>query len=386
MYKKVLMGSALLASTLTLQATELEELNAKLDALTEEIAQIKEKDSESSSAQDKLSFGGYGEFLYNHNVNSGDADSLDSTRVVLYMDYQFSDDIKFVSETEWEHGGYSDNTNLPGGEVIIEQAYLDFKLNDKVSLKAGHVLVPVGQVNLYHEPTAFNGVTRPEVERYIVPSTWHENGLIAHGSLSNFSYQVGAVAGLNANNGSEVRGMKQSGKSSTAENFAFVARADYKTNVGFNVGASVFTGDADQGTDALSGVNTTISEVHAGYTLKGLKLRGLYAQSKVDNTSKVAVSTSADASGKGSGYYLEGAYDVTNKWTPFVRYEQYNRFDEKFTATTGASTTADKDTKNRLVGVNFFPTKNVVVKADYNFRENQGVKDDRLEMALGYVF
>ena len=270
--------------------------------------------------------------------------------------------------------------------MIIEQAYLDFKLNDKVSLKAGHVLVPVGQVNLYHEPTAFNGVTRPEVERYIVPATWHENGLIAHGSLSNFSYQVGAVAGLNANNGSEVRGMKQSGKESTAENFAFVARADYKTNVGFNIGASVFTGDADQGTDALSGVNTTISEIHAGYNLKGFKLRGLYAQSKVDNASKVAVSTSADASGKGSGYYLEGAYDVTDKWTPFVRYEQYNRFDEKFTATTGATATADKDTKNRLVGVNFFPTQNVVVKADYNFRDNQGVKDDRVEMALGYVF
>ena len=180
--------------------------------------------------------------------------------------------------------------------------------------------------------------------------------------------------------------MRQSGKESTAENFAFVARADYKTNVGFNVGASVFTGDANQGTDALSGVKTTISEIHAGYTLKGLKLRGLYAQSKVDNANKIAIATNSDASGKGSGYYLEGSYDVTNKWTPFVRYEQYNRFDEKFTATTGASTASDKDTKNRLVGVNFFPTQNVVVKADYNFRETQGVKDNRVEMALGYVF
>lgn len=42
MYKKLLMGSAILASTLTLQASELDELNAKLDALTEEIAEIKE--------------------------------------------------------------------------------------------------------------------------------------------------------------------------------------------------------------------------------------------------------------------------------------------------------------------------------------------------------
>ena len=396
MYKKLFLGSAIVASTLASQAQTVEELSAKVDALTEEIAEMQngsehaltglQGSATNGSSMDRLSFGGYGEFLYNHNVDSSATDTLDSTRAILYVGYQFSDEIKFVSEIEWEHGGYSDNTNLPGGEVIIEQAFLDFKLHENVSLKAGHVLVPLGYTNLYHEPTAFNGVNRPEVERYIIPSTWHENGLIVHGNIDNVSYQVGAVAGLNANNGSEVRGMKQSGKESSAENFAFVARLDYKSNVGFDVGTAVFSGGADQGTAALDGVDTTIAEVHAGYKINGFKLRGVYAQSKVSNANKVAVATSADASGESSGYYLTTAYDINDKWTPFVRYENYNRFDEKYTATTGAKATAGKEVTNQIIGVNYYPVKNVVVKADYNFRDDQGVDDDRFELALGYVF
>ena len=198
------------------------------------------------------------------------------------------------------------------------------------SLKVGHILVPVGYTNLYHEPTAFRSATRPELERYIVPSTWHENGAVLHGNIENISYQAGVLAGLNANNGSEIRDMRQSGKESSADNFAFVGRIDYKSNVGFDIGASLLTGEADQGTKALDGVKTTIAEVHAGYSLNGVKLRGMYAQNRVDNANKVAIVNANDASGEGSGYYVTASYDVTDKWTPFIQYENYNRFDERF--------------------------------------------------------
>ena len=396
MYKKLLVGSAIVALTLTAQAQTVEELSAKVDALTEELANMQDSSthalqglsgsSTNGSSMDKLSIGAYGELNYNHNIDSKDTDHLDFTRAILYVGYQFTDNIKFVSEIEWEHGGYSDNTQLPGGEVILEQAFLDFKLNKMASLKVGHVLVPVGYTNLYHEPTAFRTATRPEVERYIVPSTWHENGAIVHGNVNNISYQFGILAGMNANIGSEVREMRQSGKESATDNFSFVARVDYKNNSGFDIGASLLTGDADQGTTALDGVKTTIGEVHAGYSLNGLKIRGLYAQNKVDNAHKVAIANGADASGKASGYYLTTSYDVTDKWTPFVQYENYNRFDETFAANTGATTGSQKEVTNKIVGVNYFVTKNVVVKADYNFRDNQGIDDDRFEMALGYVF
>lgn len=385
MYKKLLIGSAIIASTLTLQATELDDLNAKLDALTEEIAQIKEKDSDSDSTSDKLSFGGYGKMDYTNYRDSGKASQLDLYRAILYVGYQFTDNIKFVSEIEWEHGGSKDEPRA-GGYVVMEQAYLDFKLNNAASLKLGQIIVPVGMVNLYHEPTAFYPVSRPEVEKYIIPSTWHENGAIVHGSVSNFDYQVGMMAGLNAENGTEVRSMRQGGQKSEADDFAFVARVDYKTNVGVNVGASVFTGGAGQETASLANVDTTIAEIHAGYNLNNIHVNALYAQSKVSNASAVALNSSEDASGKGSGYYVTVAYDVTDKWTPFVQYEKYNRFDETFDGTTGASTGAGNDVVNTTIGINYFPTKNVVLKAAYLKRDNRGTDDDQIHLGTGYVF
>ncbi|HHS93419.1 MAG TPA: hypothetical protein ENK82_08725 [Campylobacterales bacterium] len=240
-------------------------------------------------------------------------------------------------------------------------------------------------MNLYHEPTYFPTVSRPEVEKYIIPSTWHENGAVLHGSVSNFDYQVGMTAGLNAGKGTEVREMRQDGQKSKAEDFGFVARADYKNNVGVNVGASIFTGGAGQDTDALSDVETTIAEVHAGYNLNKVHVNALYAQSKVSNASAVAVANAKNASGKGSGYYVNAAYDITAEWSPFVQYEQYNRFDEKFDAT-GASVASGKDIKNTTLGINYKPTPNVVLKANYVIRDNAGVDDDRIELGTGYVF
>ena len=238
---------------------------------------------------------------------------------------------------------------VQGGYSILEQAYLDFRLNESVSVKLGQILVPVGVVNPYHEPTTFYTVNRPEIERFIIPSTWSENGAIFHGKLNSFDYQVGILAGLDASKGSEVRGMRQSGQNSNADDFAFVARADYHSNIGFNIGASIFTGEAGQGNSALSGVRTTIAEVHGGYNLNNFHLNGLYAQSKVSNANKVAIENNATASGKGSGFYLTAAYDITDKWTPFIQYENYNRFDETF-SNTGASTGAGNDVSNIGIG------------------------------------
>ena len=380
MYKKLLLGSAIAASTLTLQATELDNLNAKVDALTEELATLKDKKS-SSSAMDKVSIGGYGKMDYTNYQDNTKANKLDIYRAILYVGYRFTDDIKFFSEIEWEHGGREST----GGYGVVEQAYLDFKIADATSLKLGHMVVPVGMVNLYHEPTSFYSVARPEVEKYIIPSTWHENGAVVHGRINNFDYQVGMFAGFNASKGTEVRSMRQNGQKSKADDFAFVARADYKNNSGINLGASIYSGKAGQGNAALSDVKTTIAEVHAGYNMHSIHLKALYAQSKIDNASAVAIDHNSTASGKGSGFYVTAAYDITDKWTPFVQYEKYNRFDETY-SNTGVSTGAGKDIINTTIGVNYRPTKNVVLKAAYLKRDNRGTDDDQIHLGTGYVF
>jgi len=317
-----------------------------------------------TSALDKISFGGYGKMDYTNSLD-GNTDKLDIYRFILYVGYQFTEDIKLVSEIEWEHGGREST----GGYSVIEQAYIDFRINNTLSAKVGHFIIPVGMVNLYHEPTAFKSVARPETEKHIIPSTWHENGVMAHGKMDNFSYQAGIVAGLNANNGTSIRGMRQNGQKSKAEDFAFVGRLDYQAP-GYYLGGSFFTGEAGQGV-AGSDVSTMVGEIHAGVNIQGFDLHGLYAINEIDG----GTIADGDLSTEGNGYYVNASYTI-DKWAPFVQYEAYTKDDSD----------SANDITLTTVGINYKPTENVVLKADYVMRDDQGTDDDRIALGVGWNF
>lgn len=328
-----------------------------------------------NSALDKVSFGGYGKMDYTNFQDRDGKDQLDIYRFILYVGYQFTDNIKLVSELEWEHGGRENSRGK--GYGIVEQAYIDFTVNDAFKVKVGHVLVPVGMVNLYHEPTAFYTVQRPETEKHIIPSTWHENGVVAHGNFDNgLSYQAGIVAGLNAtdykgNSVTSIRKMRQNGQKSVAEDFAFVGRIDYN-GPGYYVGGSYFTGDAGQGVTGAD-VSTTVAEIHAGFNYAGFKLVGLYAINEIDGNNLDANGLSQDISKDGEGYYVSAGYTF-GEWTPFAQYEAYTTDDNK------------DDITLATFGLNYNPTPNVVLKADYVLRDNRGTDDDRFELGMGYSF
>jgi hypothetical protein len=115
--------------------------------------------------QKGLTIGGYAEAHYNR--ASGKNAVLDVHRVVLLLGYKFNERTQFITELEFEHVK----------EVYVEQAFLQYSLTDNINLRAGLMLVPMGIVNEYHEPTTFNGVERPSMDKSIVPTTWREIGL-----------------------------------------------------------------------------------------------------------------------------------------------------------------------------------------------------------------
>ena len=88
--------------------------------------------------------------------------------------------------------------------------------------------MPMGFLNEVHEPPFFYGMHRPEIERLIVPSTWREVGTGLFGDFATCSSTVYAVAGLNATGFSDagLRGGRQQGNASLAEDFGFVGRLD----------------------------------------------------------------------------------------------------------------------------------------------------------------
>jgi len=348
-----------------------------------------------------VSIGGYGEALYENYSRetqsrqpSGKTDQIDFLRAIVYVGYKFSDKLLVNSEIEFEHASTG-----KGGEVSVEFAYLDYAFGPKVGLRAGLLLVPVGFLNELHEPPIFHGARRPEVETAVLPSTWRENGAGLFGEAGSLQWRAYAVAGLNSAGftSAGVRGGRQSGARSKAEDFAFVARADWSRG-GLLAGASFYTGGSAQGA-TVDGqpfeARLQLFDLHAQYEWRGLQLRALYARSTLGDAAEVNRKnglTGARSVGEAQeGYYVQAAFDVFSlaprgQWslTPFVRYE---RIDTQDGVPAGHAEDPATDRKLVTAGLGLKPLPQVVLKADYQWYTNQARSGvNQLNLAVGYLF
>jgi hypothetical protein len=149
-----------------------------------------------AGGESRTMLGGYGEHHLNLNRSSGaNKDNMvDAHRYVLFVAHQFSDDLKFFSEFELEHGLAGEGKP---GEVELEQAYIDWNYRGEQSVKLGQFLIPVGLINETHEPETFYGVERNNVEKNIIPATWWETGVAFSGELApGLRYDAAIHSGL----------------------------------------------------------------------------------------------------------------------------------------------------------------------------------------------
>ncbi len=355
-------------------------------------------------SKNPLSIGGYGEMFY-ANPDNGD-DYADVYRFITYFGYKFNDWIVLNTEIEFEHGANTDN----GGEVVLEFMYLDFLLTQEANLRLGHVLVPMGLVNLRHEPTLFNTVQRPDIEKYLLPSTWHENGALVYGRFdnANIEYTAGVINALNVDSvktASANSGWIRSGRLGSSANAsfdpAFVVRADYTGINGLMVGASVYYGDGSNtknDSDSTSGLTTTIFDIHAKYENGPFQVYGLYTQTDLDgaedltktvvNDDQSTTTYAGQTVKKASGYYANASYDlggvvgIDYKLPVFAQYENYNPVEK---TVDGLSEDAFQ-TEVVTIGLNFFPADQVVLKADYAMKEVNNVDTNTFSFGLGFIF
>jgi hypothetical protein len=342
-------------------------------------------------SKNPLSIGGYGEMFYANPEDGGDF--ADVYRFITYIGYKFNDWIVLNTEIEFEHGADSKN----GGKVVVEFFYLDFLLSQEANLRLGHLLVPMGLVNLRHEPTLFNTVQRPEVEKYLLPSTWHENGAVVYGRLgnANIDYTVGMVNALNLNNdktktpdGGWIRSGRLGANKDASFDPAFVGRVDYTGINGLMVGASVYYGggsNVKNDAEDVSGLTTTMFDIHASYDNGPFSVYGLYTQTNLDGAEKLGSSSAVE---KASGYYANVSYDVSSfvgleyKLPVFAQYQNYNPVEQ----TVDGLNEDEFQTEIVTIGLNFFPADQVVLKADYEMREVNNIDSDKFSFGLGFIF
>ncbi len=327
----------------------------------------------------------------------GSDDYADVYRFITYFGYKFSDNVILNAEIEFEHGANAED----GGEVVIEFMYLDFLWRDEANFRLGHLLVPMGLINLRHEPILFNTVQRPEVENRLIPSTWHENGALVYGKFgeSGLEYTAGVINALNMNtehtripDNKWIRSGRQGASAKASFDPAFVGRLDYTGINGLLIGASVYYGGASNLKDPkltdpiqdISGLTTTMFDIHANYENGPFRAYGLYTQTNLDGAEKL----SNTAVEKASGYYANLSYDVGSlagieyKVPVFVQYENFNPVD----ATVDGLNEDTYQTETVTVGLNFFPVDQVVLKADYAMKEVNNKDEDIFSVGLGFVF
>lgn len=349
-----------------------------------------------------LSFGGYGEMLYENyagTIDSGlraaNRDQFDMLRGILYAGYKYNDKIIFNSEIEFEHGSTGS-----GGEASVEFAYLDFLPRPEVGIRTGLVLIPMGLVNELHEPTAFLGAKRSVTETAIIPSTWREMGGGVFGETGQLSWRAYVVNSLNGRNfsASGVRGGRQKGARALIEDIALTGRVDWQPVVGTTVGASFFSGNTGQGNLVNGSVveaNYTVFDVHADARFRGAIVRALWARGTLDDAAELNVLNSLTGNrGVGEsmgGWYLEAGYDLSSlvqfgeaSLTPYVRYEQV---DTQRSVPDGFTRNAASEQTIFTYGIQFKPISQIVFKADYQNVDNEaGTGLDQWNIGIGYIF
>lgn len=353
-----------------------------------------------NATKNRVSMGMYAEVDYNQQF--GDtvkhAGNLDVHRLVLLFAYKFTNRATFVTEIEVEHVS----------EIFIEQAFLNVQVNDWLNVKGGLLLVPMGIINEYHEPTIRNGVERPNVDKYIVPTTWREIGLGVSGNLNDASiaYQLYIVNGFLGYNGEgKFRGVdsyrkgRQKGAKSVFSSPNLSAKIDYYGLPGLKLGLSGYFGKSQ--TTAFNGispsdnvlmetadssvVNISMFGLDARYRMKNFTTRGEFIYSSNGNTAAYNQFTGKDLGAAMLGFYLEASYDfwplivknTNHQLTVFGRYEKYNT-QEKME---DASLINEAYNRSDLVtGLGFWISPGAVVKADYQMIMNQSPNSNAVNM------
>ena len=423
---KILLAAATLAMTVQTQA------------------QVNAGDSVMSHAMgNRLSVGGYGEVAFSRNFfsdhvsrysqpelhkNDPSHGKFDIPHAVIYMGYDFGKGWTMGTEIEFEHGGTGiayekedeeggewEQETEKGGEVELEQFWIQKSFGQFANIRAGHIVVPVGLNNAHHEPLNFFTVYRPEGENTIMPSTWHQTGISFWGRSGDFRYEAQLLAGLNAdqftNTGWIHKGHKSPLEYDVANKYGLAARVDNYSVKGLRMAVSAYYGhsignsyprnangvDAEyKGRVAIGSIDFTYNDhnwivrgqADYGYLSDAAQLKYVYNRlnSKSPFKHSAFVSKNAYAIGIEAGYNVFSQIDRlradNQRLYVFGRYEAYNPYASNTNSTPYDYTAV----KRMVVGLNYYPLPQVVVKAEYSHRFLKKLYNDEPALNIGIAY
>jgi hypothetical protein len=385
----------------------------------------------------RLRVGGYGEavmqrmfysdnpsrYTYPDSYKNKTHGRADLPHVVFYAGYDFGRGWRMATEIEFEHGGSGATYEIEkteageyeteiekGGEVALEQFWIEKTFASQANLRLGHIIVPVGLTNQYHMPVEFFSVLRPEEESAILPCTWHETGISFWGRAGAWRYEALFIAGLDAERFSNSEWIAGGATSpyefKIANNFASALRVDNYSVEGLRIGLSGYYG--------YSAANSLKSERYASRNVKGIvsigaldavynnnnilarasfiygNLGGSYDISMVNKRlPSASPSPRTDVAKNAMSWYVETGYDVLSFFhrrysdAKLYVYGHYGFYDSMYRTAEGI---ADKSWCEKTIicaGLNYFPMKELVVKAEYMMRRFSANYNNEPAISIG---
>lgn len=396
--------------------------------------------------QSRLTIGGYGEAVYNYNFYSDNvfryshADRyteskghgrVDIPHAVIMLGYDMGKGWSIGTEIEFEHGGTEvaveketeetgefEQEVERGGEVALEQFWVQKSFSRQLNLRIGHIVVPVGMTNNNHTPDHFFSVFRPEGENTIMPCTWHETGVSLWGRAGAWRYEVQLLPALNSNLFNE-SGWVHNGSASPyefrpANSLAGAARIDYMGVPGLRLSLSGYVGNSFNN-DITTSVYSESSRYYGalGTVLIGafdfdyhnpwLLVRGNVDYGYLGDAGLISTRNKNQTTMTGNPYphtaVGKGAYDASieagidllsfatyridgRHLYLFGRYDHYDSF-------IPAKGFNDIGWTNRQVlsaGINYYPLKHIAVKAEAGVRKFDGNYNNEPFVAIGITW
>ena len=393
-------------------------------------------------ANPKAIVGGYMDFEYVNRARRGGPSSMEVNRFVPFIYGDISEHVKFASELEIEH---AIRANTGQNEISLEFATIDYLINDKINLRAGIVLLPIGKFNLLHDAPLQDLTERPLVSQFILPVVMAETGAGFYGTVypsrrSKLDYEFYVTTGSNgfnngANNGcpagsaqanslacnnliNEASGLRNARQrksfvSNGLDNNngkAIVGRLAFSPMLGVEVSGSGYYGTYDPFSQRHLGIwaiDWTL--VRGPFELVGESV-WLYAEDNAHTLSRgtCAAGTpgiSGIATGhlcpeRMQGYYIEGRYHFLPEWMTRLAPSFFRQEISTFTAVvrwdqinTNLDQSSGLGQRQRITfGLNYRPTEDTVFKADFQYSpedinvNNQRVHDTAFLMSVATYF
>ena len=422
MKEKVFLCSLLFAaSTSYVPAVNLQENGGDLPQ--------KQEQAEQAEKPSRFTIGGYGEAVYSHNFYSDNYlryqgqnvekyqnqqhARFDLPHVVLFLGYDFGKGWTLGTEIEFEHGGTESAIEIEteeggeyeseierGGEVALEQFWIQKSFCPELNLRMGHIIIPVGATNQHHMPTEFFGVYRPEGENTILPDWRYEAILvpgldsdrfgrqnwIKDGAGSPYEFKIGNnIAGAFRIDNFSVPGLRMSVSGYIGNSFkntlSSTESAQYK-----DVKGTVSIGAFDFAYNAHNWI------IRGNFDYGHLSDSRLISQynanmSKNSVSKKQGIASDAVAIGLEAGYNLFSQIEKLNaKQQKLYLFSRYDYYDSMY-KTDAAIQDYQWCGRHRIAaGINYFPIKDIVLKGEYSIGLLKSQYNNEPSISLGVAY